>query len=125
MVTKQRSLFLISLMAIMALLLAACDTGTGAPATAIPAANTAVSEAATAVATNMPDAATAVAGAATAVSGAMTGGGGLPQLATEGILPDPTASGKFEFFSWWTAGGEAEGKNDILNLYKQLYPNVK
>jgi glucose/mannose transport system substrate-binding protein len=110
----------------MALLLAACDTGTGAPATAIPAANTAVSEAATAVATNMPEAATAVSGAATAVATVVSGaGGGLPQLATEGILPDPTASGKFEFFSWWTAGGEAEGKNDILNLYKTLYPGVE
>ncbi len=118
MVMKQRSLILVSLLAIMSLLLAACDTGTGAQATAIPAANTAVSEAATAVA---PAANTAVSEAATAVTGA---GGGLVQLATEGITPDPTASGNFEFFSWWTAGGEADGKNDILNLYKQLYPGV-
>ncbi|HEX8599770.1 MAG TPA: ABC transporter substrate-binding protein [Chloroflexia bacterium] len=49
----------------------------------------------------------------------------LAALAEEGILPDPTASGKMEFFSWWTAGGEAEGKNDILNLYSLLYPNVE
>lgn len=104
MVTKQRTWILISLMAIMAMLLAACDIGTTTPATAIPAVNTAVS-----------DAATAVSGTA----------GGLAELATEGILPDPTASGKFEFFSWWTAGGEADGKNDILNLYKSLYPGVE
>ncbi|HEY0072263.1 MAG TPA: ABC transporter substrate-binding protein [Chloroflexia bacterium] len=49
----------------------------------------------------------------------------LAALAAEGITPDTSASGKMEFFSWWTAGGEAEGKNDILNLYKQLYPNVE
>ncbi len=121
---KQRSWILVSLLAIMAMLLAACDTGAGAPATAIPAAGTAVSEAATAVATNVPaEAATAVSGAATAVSGVDPAA--LAALAGEGITPDPTASGKFEFFSWWTAGGEAEGKNDILNLYRQLYPGVE
>ncbi|HEX8219478.1 MAG TPA: extracellular solute-binding protein [Chloroflexia bacterium] len=49
----------------------------------------------------------------------------LAALAAEGIKPDTSATGKMEFFSWWTAGGEAEGKNDILNLYKQLYPNVE
>ncbi len=49
----------------------------------------------------------------------------MDALAAEGIKPDPSAKGKFEFFSWWTAGGEAEGKNDILNLYKELYPNVE
>lgn len=55
------------------------------------------------------------------------GGSGdmLAALAAEGITPDTGATGKMEFFSWWTAGGEAEGKNDILNLYKQLYPNVE
>jgi len=53
-----------------------------------------------------------------------SGGGGLDALAAENIKPDPAAKGNFEFFSWWTAGGEADGKNDILNLYKQLYPAV-
>ena len=48
----------------------------------------------------------------------------LDALAGEGIKPDTAASGNFEFFSWWTAGGEADGKNDLLNLYKALYPNV-
>ena len=36
----------------------------------------------------------------------MGAGASLAQLAAEGITPDSTASGKFEFFSWWTAGGE-------------------
>jgi glucose/mannose transport system substrate-binding protein len=48
----------------------------------------------------------------------------LDALAAEGIKPDTAATGNFEFFSWWTAGGEADGKNDLLNLYKALYPNV-
>src|SRR5205823_11018502 len=65
------------------------------------------------------------AGETPATSTGATGAAMMDQLAAEGIKPDPSASGKFEFFSWWTAGGEAEGKNDILNLYKQLYPNVQ
>jgi glucose/mannose transport system substrate-binding protein len=50
---------------------------------------------------------------------------GVEALAAEGITADSAAKGQLEFFSWWTAGGEAEGKNDILNLYKELYPNVE
>ena len=61
----------------------------------------------------------------TPTTAAMGGEDKMAALAAEGIKPDPNAKGKFEFFSWWTAGGEAEGKNDILNLYKQLYPNVE
>jgi glucose/mannose transport system substrate-binding protein len=65
----------------------------------------------------------------TAVPAPTTGTGtsssaALDALAAEGIKPDPNATGNFEFFSWWTAGGEADGKNDLLNLYKALYPNV-
>ncbi|MEN6570575.1 MAG: ABC transporter substrate-binding protein [Anaerolineaceae bacterium] len=33
-------------------------------------------------------------------------------------------SGKLEIFSWWTAGGEAEGLTAIINVYKGLYPDV-
>ena len=33
-------------------------------------------------------------------------------------------SGKLEIFSWWTAGGEAEGLNAIIQVYKGLYPDV-
>src|SRR5205823_6181350 len=65
------------------------------------------------------------AGETPATSTGATGAAMMDQLAAEGIKPDPNAKGKFEFFSWWTAGGEAEGKNDILNLYKQLFPNVE
>ena len=34
-------------------------------------------------------------------------------------------SGKLEIFSWWTAGGEAEGLNALFNIYHKLYPDVK
>ena len=41
----------------------------------------------------------------------------------------PTVSekpgGKLEIFSWWTAGGEAEGLNAIMAVYKGLYPDVQ
>lgn len=33
-------------------------------------------------------------------------------------------SGKLEMFSWWTAGGEADGLNAMYNVYKQKYPGV-
>ncbi|MGA7730103.1 MAG: ABC transporter substrate-binding protein [Chloroflexia bacterium] len=70
------------------------------------------------------EAATPVPAATNTVPAGNTGTAALDALAAEGIKPDPSATGDFEFFSWWTAGGEAEGKNDLLNLYKQLYPNV-
>ena len=40
--------------------------------------------------------------------------------ATEAAL-----SGKLEVFSWWTAGGEAEGKTALFNVYSSLYPGVE
>ena len=35
------------------------------------------------------------------------------------------ATTKVEFFSWWTAGGEADGLNGMLDLYKKTYPGVE
>ncbi len=35
------------------------------------------------------------------------------------------ASGKLEIFSWWTAGGEAEGLAGMFSVYKKLYPGVE
>src|SRR3989442_7893417 len=33
--------------------------------------------------------------------------------------------GKLEIFSWWTAGGEAEGLSGMFTVYKKLYPGVE
>ncbi|HPU44373.1 MAG TPA: extracellular solute-binding protein, partial [Dictyoglomaceae bacterium] len=33
--------------------------------------------------------------------------------------------GKLEIFSWWTAGGEAEGLQALLDLYQKKYPGVE
>ncbi len=38
--------------------------------------------------------------------------------------PAPTEN-KLEIFSWWTAGGEADGLNALFELYKQKYPDVE
>jgi glucose/mannose transport system substrate-binding protein len=35
------------------------------------------------------------------------------------------ATAKLEMFSWWTAGGEADGLNAMYGLYKQTYPNTE
>ncbi len=32
---------------------------------------------------------------------------------------------KLEIFSWWTAGGEAEGLAGLFSVYKKLYPTVE
>ena len=34
------------------------------------------------------------------------------------------AATKLEIFSWWTAGGEAEGLAGMFSVYKKLYPSV-
>jgi glucose/mannose transport system substrate-binding protein len=33
-------------------------------------------------------------------------------------------SGKFEFFSWWTGPGDSEGKDALLQLFKQQNPSI-
>src|SRR5439155_7267784 len=100
---------------------AATDTPAAAPATDTPAAAAATDTPMQAAETPTTAAMTGTTPTTAGVSAADK----LAALATEGIKPDPSAKGKFEFFSWWTAGGEADGKNDILNLYKQLYPGVE
>lgn len=35
------------------------------------------------------------------------------------------AAGKLEIFSWWTAGGEAEGLNAMYGVYSGMYPDVE
>lgn len=36
-----------------------------------------------------------------------------------------TPTGKLEIFSWWTAGGEADGLNAMFELFKKEYPEVE
>ncbi len=35
------------------------------------------------------------------------------------------AANKLEIFSWWTAGGEADGLNAMFQVYKKQFPNVQ
>ena len=39
--------------------------------------------------------------------------------------PPAAAPKKFEFFSWWTAGGEAEGLNGMFEVFKAKNPGVE
>jgi glucose/mannose transport system substrate-binding protein len=42
------------------------------------------------------------------------------------VASAPTAiSGKLEIFSWWTAGGEADGLNAMYEIFKAKYPDVE
>jgi glucose/mannose transport system substrate-binding protein len=39
--------------------------------------------------------------------------------------PAAAAGGKLEMFSWWTAGGEADGLNAMYEIYKKEHPGVE
>jgi glucose/mannose transport system substrate-binding protein len=39
--------------------------------------------------------------------------------------PAGELSGEVEIYSWWTAGGEADGLNAMYELFSQLHPGVK
>ena len=46
------------------------------------------------------------------------------QLAAKGGQEEPQGN-QLEIFSWWTAGGEAEGLEAIIDVYKAKYPDVE
>jgi len=46
-------------------------------------------------------------------------GGGTAAPSTSG------GTGNLEIFSWWTAGGEADGLAEMFKIYQAKYPNVK
>jgi glucose/mannose transport system substrate-binding protein len=53
-----------------------------------------------------------------------------PPAPTEAVEePQPTAApptgGELEIFSWWTAGGEADGLNAMYGIYSGNYPDVE
>jgi len=50
---------------------------------------------------------------------------GVPAAEPAKGEPAKGASGKLEMFSWWTAGGEADGLNAMYAIYKKAYPNVE
>jgi glucose/mannose transport system substrate-binding protein len=123
---KSRLTWLAALVLVVMPMLVACggETPTNTP---VPAAATDTPAAVSATDTPAaaePTSTTASTSAETPATTGGTGAAGAEALAAEGIKADPAATGKLEFFSWWTAGGEADGKNDILNLFKELYPKV-
>jgi ABC-type glycerol-3-phosphate transport system substrate-binding protein len=50
-----------------------------------------------------------------------------PAVPTEAPPPPPPeeVSGELEVFSWWTAGGEAEGLAAMLEIFQAQYPEVE
>ncbi len=42
-----------------------------------------------------------------------------------GSSPEKAGTGKLEIFSWWTAGGEADGLAEMIKLYSAKYPEVE
>ncbi|HEY9593430.1 MAG TPA: ABC transporter substrate-binding protein, partial [Spirochaetia bacterium] len=44
--------------------------------------------------------------------------------AAAGGRREKPSDGKLEIFSWWTAGGEAEGLAAMFDIYRKEYPNV-
>src|SRR5690242_12833258 len=90
---------------------AATDTPAAAPATDTPSSAASAATNTPLLAIETPTGATGAMTGTTPTAGGTSMEDKLASLASEGIKPDPNAKGKLEFFSWWTAGGEAEGKN--------------
>jgi glucose/mannose transport system substrate-binding protein len=42
----------------------------------------------------------------------------------EPVVEEVALSGEVEIFTWWTAGGEAEGLQAMIDIYSALYPDV-
>ena len=38
---------------------------------------------------------------------------------------EPATGGELEIFSWWTAGGEADGLNAMYEVFKEKHPDVE
>src|SRR2546428_12858512 len=60
-------------------------------------------------------------------AGALVLGGAFAEFlaACASSSPTTTGSGSLEIFSWWTAGGEADGLAEMFKIYQQEYPGVK
>ena len=60
-------------------------------------------------------------------AGALVLGGAFAEFlaACAGSSPTTTGSGSLEIFSWWTAGGEADGLAEMFKIYTGKYPSVK
>ncbi|MBN1146171.1 MAG: carbohydrate ABC transporter substrate-binding protein, partial [Anaerolineales bacterium] len=49
-----------------------------------------------------------------------------PPISTEEpAQPPEEAKSQLEIFSWWTAGGEADGLNAMFGIYGDKYPGVE
>lgn len=48
-----------------------------------------------------------------------------PAVEPEEPAEEVPAASQLEIFSWWTAGGEAEGLNAMFEVYSALYPEVE
>lgn len=57
---------------------------------------------------------------------ALTFTGCPPAEVVEETTPEEVEiTGKLEIFSWWTAGGEAEGLQAMIDIFSKLYPEVE
>jgi glucose/mannose transport system substrate-binding protein len=60
-------------------------------------------------------------------AGALVLGGAFAEFlaACAGSTTTTTGGGNLEIFSWWTAGGEADGLAEMFKIYSQKYASVK
>ena len=57
-------------------------------------------------------------------AGALVLGGAFAEFLAACGGESGTAAQKLEIFSWWTAGGEADGLAEMFGIYKKKYPGV-
>jgi glucose/mannose transport system substrate-binding protein len=65
-----------------------------------------------------------VAAAAMATSVVLAACGDEEEPAAEGEEEEVTST-EFEFFSWWTGAGDSEGKEALLDLFAERFPDVE
>ena len=49
----------------------------------------------------------------------------VESLDTVAVLSDTAATGKFNIYHWWTAGGEKEALETIISSFKRMYPSIE
>jgi glucose/mannose transport system substrate-binding protein len=57
-------------------------------------------------------------------AGVLAVGGGFAEFLAACGGPGTTTPSQLEIFSWWTAGGEADGLKEMFNIYTKKYANV-
>lgn len=118
--TKNSMIRIFTLLAVVALILAAC---TPAPATEAPGVTELAPEAPGTEPMTEEPVATEMMTDEPAVTEVMTEEPAATEAATEAV--PGTGAGEVEIFSWWVGPGEADGLEAMVEVFNQMYPDIE